>query len=122
MSGSTSEDRRRDFRLALTAPLRGRVGSTRVFISDVSARGLRIIHADRLPRVGETFQLIVEREQEGIALQCEVRRTQVRTSGGTEKQRLFESGLCVAPSENRSLHSLSELFLTEGQRSCNIPR
>lgn len=104
-------ERRRVQRVKMATPLRGVVGSARMFVVDVSLRGLRIAHQEAIGRPGEVVNLKFDWDGHSVSLRCEITRSQtVRAADGSGKP-LIHSGLVIvhaAGSSGRSLRDLVE--------------
>ena len=103
-------ERRRVQRVKLLEPLRGSVGANRVFVVDVSLRGLRIAHQDRLGPTGEEVTLHAQWDGQGIVLKCEIVRTQIHRMAETATAKtLYHSGVVIKQALGMSATALREL-------------
>jgi hypothetical protein len=89
-------ERRRVQRVRLPRPLRATIDGTRVFIVDVSLRGLRVMHQDEIGRVDTSCVVRTEWDGRPMELRCSIVRTALHRSGDNSGSRAtFHSGLTI---------------------------
>ena len=104
-------ERRRYQRVRLVDQVRGVVDETRIVVIDVSLNGLRVLHQDELPRVGETCVVKFLWDGHMIALDCVVKRTLLRRPPKSALERpLFESGLQIDDVRGEAATTLRKLI------------
>ena len=112
---SNSLERRRVQRVRLLEPLRGTLDSVRVFVVDLSLRGVRVAHQDGIGDIGDLVALRCEWEGRRIEAMCSVVRTQVHRAGDARNARtLYHSGLelqQVSASAGIALRSIVETHI-----------
>ena len=105
-------ERRRVQRVRLIEPLRGTIGAARIFVLDVSLRGLRVAHQDPIGDLGDPCPVRAEGEGRRIELTCSLARTQVHRAADTRSSRtLYHSGLeiqQISDSSSIALRSIIE--------------
>lgn len=100
-------ERRRVQRVRLPEPLRGSIGGVRVFVMDLSLRGVRVAHQENIGDIGDPCVVRCEVDGRTMELQCSVVRTQVHRAGETKSARtLYHSGL-----EIQQVSALSAMLL-----------
>lgn len=105
------EERRRYQRITLPAPLRGTIGSVRVFVIDLSLGGIRVAHQEPLPKVGQSCTLRFEGQNGTIVLPCIVARTVVFRPAKTPHDRaVHHSGLQITAEDRWAVQPLRELI------------
>ena len=92
--------------------IRGLVGSTVVYVVDLSLTGLRVAHKEELPAIGETCVVTFNWAGRRLTMRCEVRRTVVakRATSAFEKT-LYHTGLAIVskdPVADRTLREIIE--------------
>ena len=109
-SVSATPDRRRIQRVTLPEPIRGTCGSIRVYVSDISLNGLRVVHQDAIAPAGTDVTIRFDWQGRPILLACRIVRSDVQLNdAGTRK--LIHSGLSIvhaSTAANGSLRSLIE--------------
>lgn len=100
----TSGDRRRFQRLTLSQPVRGAVGSARIYVLDASLGGVRIAHQGALPAPGGFCRLEFPTEEGPVRLDCEIVRTV------PAKSAVFHSGLQIVASDRQSAERLRSII------------
>ncbi|HSP34506.1 MAG TPA: PilZ domain-containing protein [Thermoanaerobaculia bacterium] len=105
-------ERRRFPRVKLREPLRGAVGSARVYILDASVAGMRVAHQGTLPPPGDFCRIELPTDMGTIKVDCEVLRTVPQPPPLTQTQRpVFHSGLAVvAAADRQSAERLKSMF------------
>lgn len=102
-------ERRRVQRVRMATPLRGAVGTVRMFVVDVSLRGLRIAHQESIGRPGDVVNLKFDWDGHSIILRCEITRSQtIRPADGNGKP-LFHSGMVIVHATGTSGRALRDL-------------
>jgi len=99
-------ERRRHPRITLRRPLRGAVGSTRIYVMDTSISGLRVAHSGALPQPREFCRIELPTDLGAIKLDCEVIRTVL------EKD-LFHSGVAIVAADHQSTERLRSIYDAE---------
>jgi hypothetical protein len=95
-SGETP-DRRRVQRVRLPQPLRATIDGVRVFIVDVSLRGLRVAHQEEIGRVAATCIVRSEWDGRPLELHCSIVRTALHKSADSAGSRAtYHSGLTIS--------------------------
>lgn len=102
----SAEDRRRFQRVTLPHPIRGAVGSARIYVLDASMGGVRIAHQSALPAPGGFCRLELATTEGPVKLDCEIVRTSVA-------QQLFHSGLQIVAADRQSAERLRSLCADE---------
>lgn len=91
-----SIDRRRLQRVSLPHPLRATMDGTRIFLVDLSLRGLRVLHQDDIGRVGGSGTVVTNWDGHRIELHCRIVRTSLhRASEHTTTRKQYHSGLAI---------------------------
>ncbi len=104
-------ERRRVQRVKLIEPLRGSIGTSRVFVIDVSLRGLRIAHQETLGKTGDIVTLQTQWDGRSIMLKCQIVRTQIHRMAETATAKtLYHSGVVITQSLGMSATALRELI------------
>ena len=87
-------ERRSVQRVRLPEPLRGLSGSARIFVIDVSLRGLKIAHQEVLGRVDDVCPIRFEWNGHNLEMSAAIRRTEVRRAAARPGEKtLYHSGL-----------------------------
>jgi hypothetical protein len=103
-------ERRRLQRVWLIKPLRGAVGETRIFIVDLSLRGLRIAHQGSIGKVGESIMVKFEHEGRPVTVRGDIRHTSLfRAAEGASGRATYHSGLLITSANETAVHSLREI-------------
>ncbi len=107
-------ERRRHQRVKLREPLRGAVGTARIYVLDASMGGMRVAHQGTLPSVGEYCRIELPTEMGTIKVDCEVVRTVPQPPPLTQTSKpIFHSGLAVvAAADRQSAERLKTIFDT----------
>lgn len=93
---SLPTERRRVQRVQLIKPLRATLGRARVFVIDLSMRGVRIAHQEDIGRVASACELRTEWEGTRFQLQCQLVRTALHRAADTATgNTLYHSGLLI---------------------------
>lgn len=104
-------ERRRVQRVKLIEPLRGSVGSSRVFVVDVSLRGLRIAHQETLGKTGDIITLQTQWDGRSMMLKCQIVRTQIHRMAETATSKtLYHSGVVITQALGMSATALREMI------------
>ncbi|HEV7242900.1 MAG TPA: hypothetical protein VGQ36_26980 [Thermoanaerobaculia bacterium] len=89
-------ERRRVQRVRLTKPLRATIDGTRVFIVDVSLRGVRVMHQEEIGGVAQSCVVRAEWDGRPLELHCTIVRTALHRSADSSGNRAaFHSGLTI---------------------------
>ena len=99
----TSADRRRFQRLTLSQPVRGAVGSARIYVLDASLGGVRIAHQSALPAPGGFCRLEFPTDEGPVRLDCEIVRT-------VPSRSVFHSGLQIVATDRQSAERLRSIL------------
>ncbi|HEV3486956.1 MAG TPA: hypothetical protein VG106_16205 [Vicinamibacterales bacterium] len=110
-------ERRRVQRVKLIEHLRGTIDAQRVFVIDVSLRGIRVAHQESLGRVGDTVTLSASWDGRPLRLQCELVRTQIHRAETATTKTLYHSGLTIRQALGTSAMTLRELIETHIKRA-----
>jgi PilZ domain-containing protein len=78
----------------LRKPILASIGTTPVFVLDVSRGGLRVAHQSQLPPPGSICRVDVPSEGEAIGLDCAIVHTVIQHANEAAR-RLFSSGLQI---------------------------
>lgn len=89
-----NKERRRYPRTTLRKPILASIGTTPVFVLDVSRGGLRVVHQAQLPAPGSVCRVDMPGEGDAISLDCAIVHTVIQHANEAAK-RLFSSGLQV---------------------------
>jgi len=104
-------ERRRVQRVKLLEPLRGTVGSVRVFVVDLSLRGIRVAHQEQIGGAGAPVTLQANWNGRTITLECRVVRTQIHRMAETATGKtLYHSGLAITRAHESAAAMLRELI------------
>jgi hypothetical protein len=104
-------ERRRVQRVKLLEPLRGTINDTRVFVVDVSLRGVRVAHQDHLGGAGEDVTLQTAWDGHTIILDCRITRTKMHRAAETAMAKtLYHSGLAIVNPRAESAKTLRDLI------------
>ncbi len=102
-----SIDRRRLQRVALSQPLRATIDGTRIFLVDVSLRGLRVLHQDDIGRVGAVSTVVTNWDGHRIELRCRIVRTTLhRAAEQATSRKQYHSGLAILEAVGNSVETL----------------
>ena len=111
-------ERRRLQRVRLIQPLRGAVGQARIFIVDLSLRGLRVAHQDPIGKVGETILVKFEHEGRSVSVRAEVRHTSVfRAPENASGRTTWHSGLAITSANETAAHTLRDIVVNHVLRA-----
>ncbi len=103
-------ERRRYSRVKLREPLRGAIGSARIYVLDASVGGMRVAHQGSLPPPGAYCRVELPTQMGAIKIDCEVVRTVAQPPPLTQTQKpIFHSGLAIAAAAD---HQSAERFKT----------
>jgi hypothetical protein len=89
-----NRERRRHPRTTLRKPILAQIGTTPVFVLDVSRGGLRVVHQAKLPAPGAICRVDVPTDGDPINLDCAIVHTAIEHATAAAKQ-LFSSGLQI---------------------------
>jgi len=104
-------ERRSVQRVRLPEPLRGSSGSARIFVLDVSLRGVKIAHQEVLGRVDDVCPIRFEWNGQSIELSAAIRRTEVRRAPSRPGEKtLYHSGMEITKISAYSAAALRELI------------
>ena len=93
------EERRRYQRVTLPSPLRGTIGTTRVFVVDVSIGGVRVAHQDPIAKPGQPCTLKFDGPTGPIVLNFVAAWTEVhRRAERAEEKSVHHTGLMLGTS------------------------
>ena len=93
---SGTVERRSVQRIRPQQPLRGTANACRVFVIDLSLRGLRLLHHENIGRVSESCVVTCEWDGHRLELHCEIVRTNVhRAADNVNPRTLYHSGLII---------------------------
>ena len=95
-------DRRRHSRVSLPQPIRGAVGTARVYVLDASVGGIRIAHQAVLPSPGEFCRIEMPTDLGPIKLDCEVVRT-------VPERTLYHTALQIVAADHQSAERLRSM-------------
>lgn len=110
-------DRRRHGRVGLDEPLPATYGDLRAAVVDLSLRGFRIAHEDRLP-AAETRTLTIDWHGSQIAIGCTVVRSVLARLGRLPGERsLYHSGLAIVETSREAFDRLRELIAERVMRA-----
>jgi len=104
-------ERRRVQRVRLPQPLRATIDGTRVFIVDISLRGLRVMHQDEIGGVSHKCILRSEWDGRPMELHCSIIRTALhRSADHTGSRTTYHSGLAITRAVGVSSVTLRRLI------------
>lgn len=104
-------ERRRVQRVRLTEPLRATLDGTRVFILDLSLKGLRVMHQEDAGQAGSSVVLRAEWDGTRLELHCKLVWTALqKAADGKSGRSLYHSGLDVTQAIGTSVLSLRRLI------------
>jgi hypothetical protein len=89
-----NRERRRYPRTTLRKPILASIGTTPVFVLDVSRGGLRVAHQSQLPPPGSVCHVDLPSDGEAISLDCAIVHTVIQHANEAAK-RLFSTGLQI---------------------------
>lgn len=89
-----NKERRRYPRTTLRKPILASIGTTPVFVLDVSRGGLRVVHQSHLPPPGSVCRVDLPADGDAMTLDCAIVHTVIQQANEAAK-RLFSSGLQV---------------------------
>jgi hypothetical protein len=103
-------ERRKVQRVTPVQRIRGAVGSTVVYVVDLSLSGLRVAHQDALPAVGQKGVLTFDWQGRKFTASCEVRRTRVEKEARSQFEKaLYHSGLAIVTRDAQSAAILRDI-------------
>ena len=105
-------ERRRYPRVKLREPLRGVVGTARVYVLDASVGGMRVAHQGTLPPPGAYCRIELPTDVGTIKIDCAIIRTVPQPPPMTQTTKpIFHSGLqVVAAADRQSAERLKTVF------------
>ena len=104
-------ERRRVQRVKLIEPLRGTINGCRVFVVDVSLRGLRIAHQDTLGRTGDEVTLHAQWDGKELIFKCQIIRSAIhRVADTATAKTLYHSGVVITQALGKSAMVLRDLI------------
>lgn len=103
-------ERRSVQRVRLIDRLRGTVGTTRIFIADVSTSGLRALHQEQIGKPGDVVTVAFAWEGRPVTLRCEIVRSLLFRSETSTGRSLFHSGLKIIEAALSARIALRELI------------
>lgn len=107
----TTTERRRHRRVKLREPLRGAVGTARIYVLDASLGGMRVAHQGTLPAPGAFCRVELPTDVGTIKVDCEVVRTVPQPPPLTQTTKpIFHSGLAVVAADRQSAERLKTMF------------
>lgn len=111
-------ERRRLQRVRLVEPLRGTIGATRIFVVDLSLRGLRVAHQDDIGAAGETVLVKFEYEGHGLTVRAEVKRTVLfKPAQGATGRAVYHSGLALSSVNESAAATLRDIVVSHVARA-----
>lgn len=111
-------ERRRLQRVRLIQPLKGVIGQTRIFVVDLSLRGLRVAHQDVIGKVGETIVVKFDYEGRSVTVRCEVRHSSIfRAPENASSRATWHSGLAVTSANETAAQTLRDIVVTHVLRA-----
>lgn len=109
---SRPTERRRVQRVHLPQPLRATIDGVKVFLVDVSVKGLRVMHQEDIGRVSAECVVRAEWDGHPMTLHCTIVRTAMHKPADRKGERtLYHSGLALdhaAAASSRTLRRLVE--------------
>jgi hypothetical protein len=110
-------------RVHLLQPLRGTVGEHRIFVMDVSLRGFRIAHQDRLGADGDRLRIEFEYDGQPVRARCHIRWTASQQVGKASYSRsLYHSGLQIREIAQPSRKALVAMIESHVMRALDEQR
>lgn len=107
----SANDRRAIGRVRLLKPLNGTIGTSKVFISDMSLKGFRVVHQEPLGKPGTSCQLKFDCEGMPLRADCQVAWSQPQPAPKTSTAKpLFHSGLQLTKASDTVLDVLREFI------------
>ena len=104
-------ERRRVQRVKLLEPLRGTINGHRVFVVDVSLRGMRIAHQDSLGRIGDAITLHAQWDGKEMIFKCQIIRSAIhRVAETATAKTLYHSGVVITQALGTSAMVLRDLI------------
>ncbi|HVT01917.1 MAG TPA: PilZ domain-containing protein [Thermoanaerobaculia bacterium] len=116
-----SKERRRYEHITLSRPIAGRLGSTKVFVVDISITGARVAHQHPLIE-GEIARLRFEWQGQELAFDCDVLRTKPPQKGPDPSGVLYHTGLAFVDPVAESRAILRELITDHVMRALDEQR
>lgn len=104
-------DRRRVQRVRPLHPLRGAIGGTRVFLVDVSLRGMRVAHQEDLGKPGTPCVVTFEWDGRPVEIKSQVIWTKLmRAADAKQPRNLYHSGLGISQVSGASAVTLRTMI------------
>lgn len=112
------KERRRVQRVGLPQPLRATIDGTRIFIVDLSLRGLRVLHQDDIGHVGANGTVVTNWDGHRIELHCRIVRTTLHRSAEYSSTRTqYHSGLAITEAAGTSAETLRRFIAHHVERA-----
>lgn len=102
-------ERRRVQRVRLIEPIKGLLDGKKIFIIDVSLKGLRVAHQEHIGDVGDPCAIKSSWDGKTLDLRCVIERTQTHKADTKSGRTLFHSGLSITQALGVSPITLREL-------------
>lgn len=110
-------------RVRLVPPLKGTVGTARVFAVDISLGGVRLAHQDPIGKVGERCSVTVEWEGRRMILRGVIRHQRVeRPAPNPSAKTLYHSGVEIEEATESSRSTLRDLIQVQIERALDEQR
>src|SRR5687768_11826135 len=109
MTGTPYKEVRKVHRIKLPTPLEGEINGKRVFIIDVSTRGVRVAHQESVGEPGDARLVTFHWDANRIALRTTVRWTLLQRAGKPPQRSLYHSGFEIANGGGESAAILKDL-------------
>lgn len=110
------DERRKYQRVTFARPVAGKLGSSRVFVVDVSISGARIAHQGELPKT-QTHKVAFEWQGDTISFDCEVMRTEVDRPNSDPSKVVYQSGVRFVAAYGQSAALLRGLIAEHVMRA-----
>lgn len=108
---SKTGERRKYGRVRPVDRIKGTVGETVVFLHDVSMSGVRLVHQDPLPPVGQTCVVTLNVSGSRLTMRCTVGRSEVVKPARSQFEKaLHHSALLITSLESSARRALRELI------------
>ena len=92
MNGTGYNEVRKVHRIKLSTPLEGEISGKRIFVVDVSTRGLRIAHQEPVGEPGDARNVTFTWDANRISLRTTIRWTQLQRVAKPPQRALYHSG------------------------------
>ena len=111
-------DRRSIGRVRLLKPLTGTIGLAKIFVSDMSLKGFRVVHQEPLGKPGLACQLKFDVEGMALRADCQLVWSQLQQAPRTSSAKpLYHSGLQLIKASDTVLDVLREFISTHVARA-----